>query len=144
MNLPASAGPAGAEPRSLRARIIDWAPAAAIALAIFAASSFSRLPVPPGASDKALHAIAFGALGACILSALSGRQMARVRARDAMLAVLLATLYGVSDEFHQRFVPGRTPDVADIVADARGAAIAAGAAWTCSIIASSYRRRDDA
>lgn len=38
--------------------------------------------------------------------------------------VLLCTLYGVTDEFHQSFVPGRTPDVLDIRNDAIGAALA--------------------
>ena len=45
------------------------------------------------------------------------------------LAVLLATLYGVTDEGHQWFVPGRTAEVADLVADAVGAAVATGLIW---------------
>jgi VanZ family protein len=36
-------------------------------------------------------------------------------------ATALATLYGVSDEIHQMFVPPRTPDWRDICADAFGA-----------------------
>jgi len=36
------------------------------------------------------------------------------------LAFAIAFLYGVSDEIHQYFVPGRHPDVLDVVADASG------------------------
>ncbi|PUA35490.1 hypothetical protein C8Z91_30295 [Paenibacillus elgii] len=38
--------------------------------------------------------------------------------------VLLCVLYGVTDEYHQSFVPGRTPDVMDIRNDGIGAALA--------------------
>jgi VanZ family protein len=37
------------------------------------------------------------------------------------LAVILVTVYGVLDEVHQHFVPGRTPDVYDVMSDAAGA-----------------------
>lgn len=40
------------------------------------------------------------------------------------LVVLLCALYGVTDEFHQSFVPGRTPDVMDLRNDAIGASLA--------------------
>jgi VanZ family protein len=46
--------------------------------------------------------------------------------RWAVLAVGLASLYGVSDEVHQAFVPGRNADVFDWVADTTGALLAAG------------------
>ena len=36
-------------------------------------------------------------------------------------STVLATLYGVSDEIHQMFVPPRTPDWLDVCADAFGA-----------------------
>jgi VanZ family protein len=37
----------------------------------------------------------------------------------------MASAFGASDEFHQAFVPGRTADVADWMADTLGAAIGA-------------------
>jgi VanZ family protein len=42
------------------------------------------------------------------------------------LSFLLATLYGVTDEVHQSFVPGRNPDWRDVVADGLGALLGAG------------------
>jgi VanZ family protein len=38
-----------------------------------------------------------------------------------LTACLLATLYGISDELHQRFVPGRHGRLADVLFDASGA-----------------------
>lgn len=36
------------------------------------------------------------------------------------LAVIITLLYGISDEIHQSFVPNRTYDIHDIVADGIG------------------------
>lgn len=46
--------------------------------------------------------------------------------RGMLLAVLAASAYGASDEFHQKFVPGRVADLADWIADTLGALLAAG------------------
>lgn len=40
-----------------------------------------------------------------------------------IIAIILCFLYGLTDEWHQSFVPGRMPDVRDIVNDVIGAAI---------------------
>jgi VanZ family protein len=50
-------------------------------------------------------------------------------------------LYGVSDEWHQSFVSGRTSDLLDVAADASGASLAAVVLWACGIIAR-LRRAD--
>lgn len=41
-----------------------------------------------------------------------------------LVVILLCVLYGVTDEYHQSFVPGRTPDLMDLRNDAIGAALA--------------------
>jgi len=41
-----------------------------------------------------------------------------------ILIVVLCGLYGLTDEYHQSFVGGRTPDILDIRNDCIGAAIA--------------------
>nr|WP_301289960.1 VanZ family protein [Adlercreutzia equolifaciens] len=46
----------------------------------------------------------------------------------ALVAVALASLYAVTDEFHQSFVPGRMCDPADWLTDTLGAALGAGTA----------------
>lgn len=44
--------------------------------------------------------------------------------RTQAAVVLLCGLYGLTDEYHQRFVPGRSPDLADLRNDMIGAALA--------------------
>lgn len=90
---------------------------------IFIASSgtgvgaiLSRLP--PG-SDKVAHAATYFVLGA-LLTLGTGRPR---------LAFWLSVAYGVSDEVHQAFVPGRHPDALDLVADAVGAGLGCWLVW---------------
>jgi VanZ family protein len=46
------------------------------------------------------------------------------RRRTLLTSFAFALLYGVSDELHQAFVPGRHPDPLDLLCDAAGAATA--------------------
>ena len=46
----------------------------------------------------------------------------------ALVAVALASLYAVTDEFHQSFVPGRMCDPADWLTDTLGATLGVAAA----------------
>lgn len=70
----------------------------------------------PGA-DKVAHFAMYGILGALLLL---GRSMARLRHR-VWWPLLVVAMMGAADETRQRMVPGRTPDVADWVADLAGA-----------------------
>jgi VanZ family protein len=49
--------------------------------------------------------------------------------RAARWAALLGSLYGLTDEFHQRFVPHRSAELGDWAADTLGAALGALLAW---------------
>jgi VanZ family protein len=42
--------------------------------------------------------------------------------RSTRWAFIIAVIYGISDEFHQSFVPGRASDLFDVATDAAGAA----------------------
>ena len=95
---------------------------------LFAASSASDTSaVPPVFSDTFLHVGTYAALGLAVFRAFADARLERMTPSRALAAVLFCILYGVSDEFHQSFVPGRTPDVRDLVADGVGAALGAGA-----------------
>lgn len=50
--------------------------------------------------------------------------------REPAIAVLIVFLYASTDEFHQRFVPNRTPLVSDVFIDTSGALIGMLALWT--------------
>ncbi len=119
-----------------------WAPVALYMGAIFTASSLSHPPSPPQVSDKVQHFAGYSGLGLLTLRALAGGQTAGVTTGTAATAWAIASAYGVSDEVHQRFVPGRASDPADVLADALGAA--AGVLGAFGIIRGSraVRRRD--
>lgn len=107
-----------------------FVPAAAYAAFIFALSAqahpLSFLPQAWLSEDKLLHLLEYAALGALLVP---GFRLAGLRPGPALLAAaVLASLYGATDEFHQWFVPGRTADVRDWVADTLGGALGAAAA----------------
>ncbi len=105
---------------------------------IFALSSVSHPPELPAGSDKQLHALLYSGLGVLLARALAGGLRRRVTLSVAFAATLLAGLYGVSDEFHQYFVPPRQVETLDVVADTAGAAIAAFALHAWGIIRDRY------
>ncbi len=110
-----------------------WPLVAAYMAFIFALSSVTMPPALPGGTDKDLHALLYGGLAVVLIRALAGGLRRRVSLNIAILAVVVAALYGVSDEFHQSFVPSRDPDVWDVVADAIGAAVSAGVLYSWSL-----------
>ena len=65
--------------------------------------------------DKFLHASGFGALAFCLWMT--------VGFHAPWLNWIAITVIGSLDEFHQIFVPTRTADVLDVVADAIGAGL---------------------
>ena len=74
--------------------------------------------VPPwlAAGDKLVHAGLYGVLGAALAY---GRSASRPPPPHA-LVIALGMLYGATDEWHQAFVPLRSPDLGDWVADVVG------------------------
>lgn len=97
-------------------RLARWVPALLWAAAVFWLSSRSRLIEMPYVFgwDKLQHCVAYAAGGAAFAHAVGGR------GRGPWTAVALGVLYGASDEIHQFFVPGRSSDVRDWLADALG------------------------
>jgi len=81
------------------------------------------VPQPFPHADKLYHATAYALLGGLLLLSLKPKSDGYSN-RQVFLSVLIASLYGISDEIHQSFVPGRTADPADWLADTSGALIA--------------------
>ena len=101
------------------------------ATAIFILSSQAGDALPPLLSglDKLLHALVFGVLGVLVLGSMKTSSRGVYTPGQALIAVVLVTLYGILDEFHQRYVPGRSAELLDIAADAVGGIIGVGIVW---------------
>ena len=107
-----------------------WAPVAIYMAAIFWASSLSVLPgAVSGFPDWLLHSACYGGLALVSLRAVAGSRWAGVTPAAMLAALMICSAYGVSDEFHQSFVPGRAVEFRDWRNDTTGAALALGAAW---------------
>lgn len=101
---------------------------------IFFVSSLHKAPLPRGLPDKPAHAFGYTGLGFVIARALAGGLPPRMTRRDFFIGFAIAVAYAASDEFHQRFVPGRSAELADLFADAVGSAIALITCWVWGII----------
>jgi VanZ family protein len=98
---------------------------------IFYLSSRTDYPhlIPPGwpeIQDIVAHLALYA-----VLALLWERALRRTGVRRPALWVFaIVVLYGLSDEFHQSFVPGRTATLFDVATDAVAAGLALGiAAW---------------
>jgi VanZ family protein len=99
------------------------APIAIMAI-IFALSSRSQLPDLDGGRDIQNvigHFSVYAALGAAL--AVAFRSFGWSAGRVLVAAVVVATLYGVTDELHQSFVPHRNADLFDLLVDFLGALV---------------------
>jgi VanZ family protein len=96
-----------------------WLPVFAWAALVFAFSSVPDLGTGLGSWDLVLRKIAHAAEYA-VLGALLARATGR-----AGLSIALGTLYAVSDEIHQVFVPGRMGSPIDVAIDTVGVACGA-------------------
>ena len=117
-----------------RAFLFKWGPVLIYMAVIFFVSSLEQPPLPAGVSDKPAHAFGYFGLGMVIARALAGGLPPRITLRQALLGLVLASLYGVTDEVHQHFVPGRTADIADWYSDSIGSALGLFGCWAWSII----------
>jgi VanZ family protein len=70
--------------------------------------------------DKVLHALAYGFLAVTVIWAFPPR--VRKQSPDRIVAGVLCIclIYGISDEVHQSFIPGRFASSLDVVADVVG------------------------
>ena len=105
-----------------------WLPILLYCLLIFIQSSYPSPNIEPNVPhfDKVLHFMGYALLGALFLRAFYTTSMSHRLKLIFILSVLLSGLYGISDEFHQSFVPYRDADAMDALADFIGGAFGAG------------------
>ncbi|MGE5314127.1 MAG: VanZ family protein [Acidobacteriota bacterium] len=85
--------------------------------------SFSHLPPLLPGTDKVVHMIIYAVLCGLMHRALRFQPLDRIASFSLFIALALTPLYGISDELHQLFVPGRSCDVMDLLADLTGGCI---------------------
>ena len=112
----------------MKRSLLLWAPAAIVAGIIFFASSLPGQSLPSVAIwsfDKVVHAAVYAVLGLLVAMPLERLKVIQRRTAIVIVAAMVVTAYGISDELHQRFTPGRSPDVYDVIADAIGGVLGA-------------------
>lgn len=108
-----------------KTKYLYWLPAVLFASLIFYMSEQQN---PPGASlfeflpnaDKLAHMAEYFILSLFVYLALVKVHAFRTPAA-AFFSIMIVSIYGASDEFHQNFTPGRTVDFFDWLADLTGA-----------------------
>ena len=101
----------------------SWVLALAYMGVIYYLSSRESVPLPMWFpyQDKLYHFVEYGMLGFLLAHAAPGP----THKRRFWIAFVVGSLYGISDEFHQSFVPGRDASVWDWIADSAGAWVGA-------------------
>jgi VanZ family protein len=107
----------------MRRRLALWVPVALWAGLIFFASSRSDVGPAGRVPDFLTHGAAYLVLAVLLAAAVAGERRRPLSLRAAGSVVLAAALYGVTDEWHQSFVPGRDASAADVAKDAGGALV---------------------
>jgi VanZ family protein len=101
----------------MRRALVLWGPAVAWMGVIFALSATPNLGTDLGLWDHVLrklgHAVEYGILAVLVWRAT----------RRPAVALVAASAYAATDEFHQAFVDGRVGTVADWAIDTAGAAL---------------------
>ncbi len=103
--------------------------ATSCAVAIFVISSMPRVPMPPGYydvpnADKLLHTLEYLVFGLLLCFAFHSASNPKVSERALVLALVVGLVYGITDEVHQAFVPGRTASLIDVAFNSLGVGIA--------------------
>ena len=109
-----------------------WLPVIIWAIAIFL---FSSLPTAPITKvywwefviKKSAHVFEYAVFTILMYRALKESGVEKKEA--GVYSVILALLYGISDEFHQSFTPGRDPRIRDVFFDTIGAVLAVYCIW---------------
>ena len=111
-------------PIKLKRFVFYWLPLILYCLLIYIQSanpSPEQIPSFPFV-DKVLHFVAYGIMGILFYRAYQTLRIKNNIQMLMLLSVVSASLYGISDEIHQSFVPFREAEVADVIADMLGAA----------------------
>ena len=107
-------------PQSDRRKLI-WPLALAATITWCSGQTVEGLPPTFEGSDKVVHFAIYGLL-ATLVSRIEAVQ--RMSSLGIYAAILIVSVFGMTDELHQYYTPGRSMDIWDWVADTTGALLA--------------------
>ncbi len=100
-----------------------WLPLIAYCVFIYIQSSYPSPEALPSFefSDKLMHFGAYAVMGVLFYRAYQTLPFKTIIQLIVLFSMISASLYGVSDEIHQSFVPYRDGSFGDVIADVLGA-----------------------
>lgn len=104
-------------------RVLLSLPAIAVASGIFIVSSIPQAALPPlqfDFVDKIIHFAVFFIFGLSLIVAFYPEHQGQSTFKLVTLILIIGLFYSAMDEFHQFFVPGRSCDIFDWIADSIG------------------------
>ncbi len=114
-------------------------------LSTFSSAQLPELPINFANIDKLEHACIYSLLGFALCRALTHRNRTdtsfHYHRKAIIWTIVLGMFYGISDEIHQYFVPGRDSEVGDVIADTVGSGIGAFAAYYYRVWMAKYCQR---
>ncbi len=119
-----------------------WGPVAVWLAVSFAASARSDVGSLGRIPDWVTHGAEYFVLGTLLCRALAGGFGQRLSVAASLLVMALGASWGVSDEWHQSFVPGRDASAADTLKDLGGCLLSV-LAWR-ALTTSGARRESEA
>lgn len=101
------------------------------ALLIFVASAIPHIPTPLGfkGGDKVVHFLEYGIFSLLLFLAFFNSGKEYMKKNVFVFSIIIGMIYGLSDEIHQKFVPGRNCDMFDFLADGLGILLVQAAIW---------------
>ncbi len=102
-------------------------PVIILAIVIFVLSSIPKL-TPPNLGfelqDKFYHFLVYAVFGFLVARSFFSLQFSdNFHKYYLVFAILFSAIYGLSDEIHQSYVPGRFSSIGDFIADSSGSVI---------------------
>ena len=74
-------------------------------------------------ADKLAHVLVYSLLCVALIYSFSSHVRSQKKKMVVIVSLVVCLVYGISDEFHQSFIPGRFPSISDITADVAGAVL---------------------
>jgi len=121
-----------------------WLSVLLVMTAIFVMSSVpgDKKPSDPFPhADKGEHFIVYGVLAFTLYGAIRSTAPNRRGMFHIIAPLVIATLYALSDEIHQGFVPGRSKSIPDIWADFIGALVVVSVMHLANLVGGRNRER---